>query len=86
MIYEDKWIKIELLERKPKTEVYEVRSKYSDCPIGLVHWYPSWRHYTFEPLTDYKIELSDRCLFALGSFVMQLNSEHTFKLQYEKHG
>lgn len=75
-IYEDKFIIIRYVYSKPKTKVYEVISKYSECKVGLIHWYPQWRHYTYEPIIEYKIELSDRCLLALAEFVYRMNKEH----------
>ena len=71
--YEDEFIKIEHIESKPKTEVYEVWSKCSKSTLGEIRWDVGWRHYTFQ---DEVLRLSDRCLFALGNFVKKLNKSH----------
>jgi len=71
--YEDKWLKIILKEIKPKTKVYSVWSKCSNCEIGEIKWYPQWRSYCFV-IGD--IVLSDRCQFATSGFTFQENKTH----------
>jgi len=75
-VYEDEWLIIKEKEKKPKTMVYSVISKCSDSELGIIHWYPQWRYYTFEPTIEFKTEHSDRCLLALGNFVLKLNNKH----------
>ena len=82
IVFEDEWISIEVVEEKPKTFVFEVYSKCSDCRLGVTHWFPSWRAYTFEAETAYKTELSDRCQIAIGSFTMWLNAQHKMKYKH----
>ena len=82
--YKDKWILIEHLMSKNKTEVFKVTSICSQCDIGVIHWYPSWRHYTYEPTIEFQIELSDRCLRAIAQFVEFLNQQHKLKALREK--
>ena len=77
--YEDEFIKIVHVKSKPKTEVYDVISKCSNQSIGDISWDIGWRHYVFG---DRLIRLSDRCLFALGFFVMNMNIEHKGKKQF----
>ena len=77
--YEDEFIKIVHLQSKPRTEVYDVISKCGDESIGDVSWDRGWRHYVFG---DRFIKLSDRCLFALGFFVMKMNIAHKGKKQF----
>ena len=78
-IYQDEWIKIVHKESKPKTEVYDVFSKCQGLTIGEIKWDRGWRHYVWQ---DPLIKLSDRCLFALGYFVMKKNIEHKGKKQF----
>ena len=79
--YEDEFITINHIESKPKTEVFEVWSKCSSSPLGVIKWHPNWRHYTFQ---DEVIILSDRCLDALATFVKKCNRKHKFKQALEK--
>ena len=73
---ETKWLKFIEKEPKPKTRVFSVWSKISYCEIGIVHWNPPWRHYSFQPTIKFLTEHSDRCLFSLSRFVKKLNEEH----------
>lgn len=73
---ETKWLVFELIERKQKTLVYSVISKCSNDRLGLIKWYPSWRHYCFFPTKDFESVYSDRCLFSLSGFVSYLNEQH----------
>ena len=72
-VYEDEWLKIFLIEKKPKTNVYSVWSKCSDCKLGEIRWYPHWRHYCLI-LPD--LVFSDRCMLNIGEFTKKLNEEH----------
>jgi len=38
-----------LIERKPKTAVYNIVSVHHANIIGQVRWYGPWRQYVFEP-------------------------------------
>ena len=68
------WIEFILQEEKPKTKVYGVWSKCSECFIGTIKWHPQWRHYCFFP--DEETIYSDRCLLNISKFVSKLNEEH----------
>jgi hypothetical protein len=73
---EDEWIKFIEKESKPKTKVYAVMSKCSDCELGEIKWYPSWRHYCFFPTLELETVHSDRCLLSISQFITKLNVEH----------
>ena len=73
---DDKWLDFVLIENKPKTKVYSVISKCSDDELGIIKWYPSWRHYCFFPTIDIETVHSDRCLLAISEFITRLNEEH----------
>jgi len=81
VVYEDEWVEIYVSAENKKTYVFGVHSKSSDCKLGIIQWYPSWRNYAFEPVTEYKIELSDRCQLAIGGFTMWVNAQH--KMDYK---
>lgn len=51
MIPEGKWIKFELKEQKPKTQVWNIISKEDDIVLGYIAWYPHWRKYAFSQTT-----------------------------------
>jgi hypothetical protein len=53
------WLEFREGKPKPKTRFFEVISKCSDCVLGIIHWYPQWRHYTFQPTIEYKTEYSN---------------------------
>ncbi len=77
----DKWLEFKELKGKPKTRVIEVYSKCSECVLGIIKWYPAWRHYCFFPKTQC-IEMdvySDRCLLSLSELITKLNKEHKKK-------
>ena len=65
-----------LKETKPKTKVYSVISKCSDFELGIIKWYPSWRHYCFFPTMGEETVHSDRCLAFISEFITKLNKEH----------
>jgi hypothetical protein len=69
-------LSIVIKERKPKTMVYTIWSKCSDCELGEVRWHPSWRHYCFFPTLAFETVYSDRCLALLGAFVADCNFKH----------
>ena len=70
----DKYIEFRVRERKPKTIVFEVVSKKDGEPIGIIKWYPPWRHYCFFPEQD--CVFSDRCLARIAMFVEGMNKNH----------
>jgi hypothetical protein len=51
-----------------------------DEPIGIIRYYPIWRHYCYFPDTD--TVYSDRCQIGIGFFVLRLNEE--LKKKWEK--
>jgi hypothetical protein len=70
IVYEDKYIRISVIEKLKRTNVFNVESKYSNDSLGQIRWYPQWRHYCFMPETKYKTLLSDRCLLAISEFIV----------------
>ena len=43
------YIDYELIEEKPKTDVYQVYSRSSFDELGIIKWYAPWRQYCFFP-------------------------------------
>jgi len=44
-----KYLEFRLLEKKPKTQVIEVMSKFHGSRLGIIKWFPKWRQYVFFP-------------------------------------
>jgi len=61
-------------ELKSKTQAWEVMNKLAGDSIGVVKWYPAWRHYCFFP--DHETVFSDRCMLKIGQFVEAQNRAH----------
>lgn len=72
----DKWLIFNEIKSKPKTKVFEVISKCTNDIIGIIKWYPAWRHYCFFPTIDFETVHSDRCLLSISQFITKLNEEH----------
>jgi hypothetical protein len=72
---EDEWLYFELIEEKPKTKMFQVMSKCSNIRLGVIKWYPQWRHYCFFPTIEEETVYSDRCLSSISEFVAELNSK-----------
>lgn len=73
----DGFIEFKLIRKNPKTDVIQVLSK-DGIELGIIQWYPAWRHYVFTPEPD--TTYSDRCQLAIGLKTMELNEEHKKKL------
>ncbi len=43
------YLEFELVEKKPKTDVYSVNSISSGFKLGTIKWFGSWRQYCFFP-------------------------------------
>ena len=67
---ESKYIQMELIERKPKTVVFEVQTKNDQTRLGIIKWYPNWRQYSFFP--EPETIFSKGCLADINSFIEHL--------------
>lgn len=70
------WLDFIEKESKPKTKVFSVWSKCSDCELGEIRWNGAWRHYGFFPTAEIETVHSDRCLLEISHFITKLNEEH----------
>ena len=68
-----KYLQFVLIDRKPKTNVYDVINKRKDRSIGVVKWYTSWRQYCFFPET--KTVFHKDCLIEITEFILKLMEE-----------
>jgi hypothetical protein len=78
------WLEFREKENKPKakTKIFQVWSKCSEDLLGIIKWYPQWRHYCYFPCKNiYEEEYvySDRCLVEISKFITKLNTEHKNK-------
>ena len=65
-----KYLEFNMLEKKPKTEVYEIVSKRNKERLGIIKWFPRWRQYAFFPEsgTIFNVE----CILDIVSFTRGL--------------
>ena len=69
-----KYLKFIEAALKPKTKVFEVRSKVSGELLGYVKWYAPWRRYCF--IVDLPNTLFDAsCLADIQDFINTLMTE-----------
>ena len=75
-----KYLVFDLVEHKPKTNVYWISLEENcDC-IGKIEWNPAWRQYW--AFIDSDVGMTYECLKQLTDFVEELNQEQ----KLGKHG
>jgi len=74
-----KYIDFVLYERKPKTDVYDIKSKESGDLLGQVKWFSRWRKYAFFPV--HKTVWEQECLGDVIAFLNKLKEERKEKLK-----
>ena len=47
-----KYIYFNLIDQKPKTSVWEIRSKSTGIILGIIKWYSPWRQYCFYTIDE----------------------------------
>ncbi len=52
MNMQSKYLTFNLLEKKEKTNVYEVISVMHENRLGVIKWFGRWRQYSFFPELD----------------------------------
>ena len=65
-----KYIYFVKIEDKPKTSVWECRSRSSQALLGIVKWYSPWRQYCFLPESDTVFNVG--CHKDINDFIGQL--------------
>ena len=71
---ETKWLRFELVDRKPKTIVMHVVVAKSGEILGEISWFARWRQYTFNP--EYCTTFNNGCLQDITDVLTSLNKEH----------
>ena len=64
------YITFVLVEKKTKTNVYDVVNISSGLPIGTIKWHGPWRQYCFWP--EQKTVWNQECLKAVHKFIVNL--------------
>jgi len=67
------YVDFELVEQKPKTDVYRVFARSSLETLGRIYWYFGWRQYVFEP--EGETVWSRGCLKEVMGFIGNLMTE-----------
>ena len=70
---QSKYLTFNLLEKKEKTNVYEVVSFLHGDRLGIIKWYGAWRCYTFLP--NYDTIWNKGCLQDIILFIDELMEE-----------
>jgi len=72
-----KYMDFYLVEKKPKTNVYQIENKKSGDVIGIIEWYSVWRQYVIQP--EFGCIFNDTCLKEIAEFLSELNKNHKEK-------
>jgi len=72
--YETDHLIFELIEERPKTQVWSVRNTHSDDFIGDIKWNPAWRKYCFFPQDC--LVFDSNCLKTIVVFIDDLMKKH----------
>lgn len=78
------YLKFQVIESKPKTNVYAVLSKSDGSELGKICWCFGWRQYVFEPNIEYSTRWSANCLKQLENFLRSLEMGITFSRGLKK--
>lgn len=72
------YVSFQLVEHKPKTEVYNVLTSSTKDILGQVKWWAQWRQYCFFPTEE--CVFSSGCLSDIIDFVKAQNDGHVKKV------
>ncbi len=67
------YLEFELIENKPKTEVYSINSISSGFRLGTIKWFGSWRQYCFFP--NEGTVFNQGCMQDIQDFMQKLMSD-----------
>jgi len=71
------YIRFEVMEKKPKTNVYGIFSLSDESLLGQIYWYSPWRQYVFDSYS--KTIWNDGCLEEVTNFLKELKEERKRK-------
>lgn len=69
----NKYIRLDLHEKRAKTNTYFVMNIKSENILGYVRWYGAWRQYIFEPCEETLYNTG--CLSDISIWLKRLNKE-----------
>lgn len=72
-LIKSKYLIINKISEKQKTNIYEVVSKSSGIRLATILWYGSWRQYVLEP-EEFTI-WNDGCLTDIVKFLKELKEK-----------
>jgi hypothetical protein len=72
-----KYLRFDLIESKPKTDVYVVINTKWNQRLGVVKWYASWRQYCF--FADARTLYHKDCLREIANFIKRIMDSHKAK-------
>lgn len=75
IVKKTKYMEFELIERKSKTNIYEISNIKNGESLGIIEWYAYWRQYIFQPEYGFVLFNSD-CLNEISKFLSELNKKH----------
>ena len=67
------YVKFELIETKPKTNVYSVINIRERIEVGIIKWFPPWRQYCFFP--DEAMVFNRICMNEIADFITEKMKE-----------
>ena len=70
---EFKYIRFELIDKKPKTSVYGCYSVRSNDLLAKIAWYGSWRQYCFYPACETIFNVG--CMNDIIEFIQELSKK-----------
>lgn len=68
-----KYIQFDLIEEKPKTNVYSVINISGGYSLGLVKWHPAWRQYCL--FSEEQTIWNKDCLKEIEKFIQKLMND-----------
>ena len=71
MKHATKYMTFVLVERKPKTTVWDILNRKSGFPLGRIAWYGPWRQYVCSLVED--AVFNNGCLRDIAEFLDKLN-------------
>lgn len=64
------YIKFILIQKKPKTNIYNVKNIDSGHTLGIIKWAGAWRQYCFFPFGNTRYDR--KCLTEIIKFIQKL--------------
>jgi hypothetical protein len=76
------WIEFKLVEKKAKTNVWQVLNKNDKALLATIKWYPRWRQYCI--FSEPNIVFSLGCWDDIEKFLKQVSLDYIKIREYQK--